>query len=53
MTLQLLLAALPMGDDTPVALYCVLALLAIGLIVAMALMGKKNKNDGSDKQDRK
>lgn len=53
MTFHLLLAALPLGDDTPIVLYCILALLAVGLIVAMALMGKKSKDDGSDKRDRK
>lgn len=57
MTLMTLLASLPLGDDTPIMLYCILGLLAVGLIIAMVLMGKKGKQDPdntkSDKRDPK
>ena len=45
------LASLPMGDDTPILLYCILGLLGLALVVAMVIMGKKSKQD--DKRDRK
>lgn len=57
MTLMTLMASLPLGDDTPITLYCILGLLAIGLIIAMVLMGKKSKQDpdgtDADKRERK
>ena len=57
MILMTLINALPLGDDTPIMLYCILGLLAVGLIIAMVLVGKKNKQDPdgtkSDKRDRK
>ena len=57
MALQIIQAALPLGDDTPILLYCILGLLAVALIVAMVLMGKHTKQDSdgqkSDKRNRK
>ncbi len=57
MTLMTFLTSLPLGDDTPIMLYCILGLLAVGLIIAMVLMGKKGKQDPdntkSDKRDLK
>ena len=57
MILMTLINALPLGDDTPIMLDCILGLLAVGLIIAMVLVGKKNKQDPdgtkSDKRDRK
>ena len=53
MALQIIQAALPLGDDTPILLYCILGLLAVALIVAMVLMGKHTKQDSDDKQSGK
>ena len=51
MFLQAAQGALPLGDTTPILLYCILGLLGIALVIAMVIMGKKSKQD--DKQDRK
>lgn len=41
--MYLMTAALPLGDDTPILLYAILALVAVGAMVAVTLMGKKRK----------
>ena len=47
-------AAMPMGDDTPIALYAVLGIVALGLVIASVLMSKKAKqNDEKNKKDKK
>ncbi len=47
-------AALPLGDDTPIALYAVLGIVALGLVIASVLMSKKAKqNDDKNKSDKK
>ena len=47
-------AALPLGDDTPIALYAVLGIAALGLVIASVLMSKKAKqNDSKNKSDKK
>ena len=47
-------ASLPLGDDTPIALYAVLGLVALGLVIASVLMSKKAKqNDDKNKSDKK
>ncbi|MBR6419391.1 MAG: hypothetical protein IKS42_03570 [Oscillospiraceae bacterium] len=38
-----LLAALPMGDNTPILLYILVAVIAIALVVACVILGKKTK----------
>ena len=49
-----LAAALPLGDDTPIALYAVLGIVALGLVIASVLMSKKAKQDDQkNKTDRK
>ena len=39
----LLLASLPLGDDTPITLYVIIAVVAVILIVVSVLLGKKSK----------
>ncbi len=52
--LMTMAAALPMGDDTPIALYAVLGIVALALVFASVLMSKKAKQDSSkDKTDKK
>ena len=51
MTFLTALASLPMGDDTPILLYCILGLLGVALVIAMIVMGKKSRQD--DDKDRK
>ena len=47
-------AALPLGDDTPIGLYAVLGIVALGLVIASVLMSKKAKqNENKDKTDKK
>lgn len=46
-----LLAAYPMGDDTPILLYAIIGIVAVLLIVASIMMGKKSKDD-SDKDQK-
>ncbi|MBR4201545.1 MAG: LPXTG cell wall anchor domain-containing protein [Oscillospiraceae bacterium] len=46
----LLLAALPMGDDTPILLYAVLGIVAVLLLVGSVILGKKSKNNDKDKK---
>lgn len=54
MELWLIAAALPLGDDTPIALYAVLGIIALALVVASVMMSKKSKqNDSKDKNDQK
>lgn len=51
MTFLTALASLPMGDDTPVLLYCVLGLLGLALVIAMIIMGKKSgQNNDKDRK---
>lgn len=45
MEILTLLAAYPLGDDTPILLYAVIGVTAVGLLVATMLMGKKNGGD--------
>ena len=51
------IAALPLGDDTPVLLYAILGVLALGLVIAMTAVSKKSKenedNSASGKQSKK
>ncbi len=42
------IAALPLGDDTPVLLYAILGVLALGLVIAMTVVSKKSKEDSDD-----
>ncbi|MBR6718826.1 MAG: hypothetical protein IKI77_10865 [Oscillospiraceae bacterium] len=42
------IAALPLGDDTPVLLYAILGVLALGLVIAMTVVSKKSKEDSND-----
>ena len=42
MTFLTALFALPLGDDTPIMLYAILAVVAVAALVAVTLMGKKN-----------
>lgn len=51
MNLLTVLPALPLGDDTPILLYCILGLLGLALVIAMIIMGKKSKQDNN--KDRK
>ncbi len=54
MELWMIAAALPLGDDTPIALYAVLGIIALALVVASVMMSKKSKqNDSKDKNDQK
>ena len=55
MAFQSILAALPLGDDTPILLYIVLGLVALGLVVTSVIMSKKSKeqNSGKDSSDRR
>lgn len=46
-------AALPLGDDTPIGLYAVLAILAIGALVATSLLGKKKDTRQSKHRNNK
>ena len=48
-----MLAALPLGDDTPIWLYALLGILALGLIVGSVFMSKKAKEqkEQGEKQD--
>ena len=39
----MLLAALPMGDNTPVLLYAVVGIVAVLLVIACVILGKKTK----------
>ncbi len=53
MELMTMLSALPLGDDTPIWLYALIGILALGLIVGSVFMSKKagdQKNQGG-KQD--
>lgn len=40
---MILLASLPLGDDTPIALFAIIALVALGLMIAMVALGAKGK----------
>ncbi len=55
MTMEIItmLAALPLGDDTPIWLYALIGILALGLIVGSVFMSKKAKEqkDQGGKQD--
>ena len=52
--LMIAAAALPLGDDTPIALYAVLGIVALVLVIASVLMNKKAKqNDDQSKTDKK
>lgn len=42
------IAALPLGDDTPILLYAILGLLALALVVAMTVVSKKSKDNSDD-----
>ena len=48
-----MLAALPLGDDTPIWLYALIGILALGLIVGSVFMSKKAKEqkEQGEKQD--
>lgn len=48
-----MLAALPLGDDTPIWLYALIGILALGLIVGSVFMSKKAKEqkEQGGKQD--
>lgn len=47
-------AALPLGDDTPIGLYAVLGIIALGLVIASVLMSRKAKqNEDKNKTDKK
>lgn len=37
------LAALPMGDDTPIVLYITVGVIAVVLVIVSILLGKKTK----------
>lgn len=50
MTFLTALPALPLGDDTPILLYCILGLLGLALVIAMVIMGKKSKQDNDKDQ---
>ena len=52
---ELMLAtALPLGDDTPILLYAILGIVALGLVIASVLMSKKSKQSGGEnKNDQK
>ena len=53
MELWMIAAALPLGDDTPIALYAVLGIIALALVVASVMMSKKSKQSGGkDKSDK-
>ncbi len=53
MEIMTMLAALPLGDDTPIWLYALIGILALGLIVGSVFMSKKAKEqkDQGGKQD--
>ncbi|MBQ6040539.1 MAG: hypothetical protein K5705_14535 [Oscillospiraceae bacterium] len=55
MAFQMIPAALPLGDDTPILLYVILGLVALGLVVTSVIMSKKSKeqNSGKDSSDRR
>lgn len=40
----MLLAAYPLGDDTPILLYVIIGIVALGLVVASIVMSKMAKN---------
>ncbi len=50
MNLLTALPALPLGDDTPILLYCILGLLGLALVIAMVIMGRKSKQDNDKDQ---
>ena len=54
MEIMTMLAALPLGDDTPIWLYALIGILALGLIVGSVFMSKKAKEqkEQGGKQDR-
>lgn len=54
MEFMTLLAALPLGDDTPIWLYALIGIIAVGLIVGSIFMSKKSKeqNEKNDSQDK-
>ena len=53
MKIMTMLAALPLGDDTPIWLYALIGILALGLIVGSVFMSKKAKEqkEQGGKQD--
>ena len=53
MEIMTMLAALPLGDDTPIWLYALIGILALGLIVGSVFMSKKAKDqkEQGGKQD--
>ena len=53
MEIMTMLAALPLGDDTPIWLYALIGILALGLIVGSVFMSKKAKEqkEQGEKQD--
>ncbi len=53
MEIMTMLAALPLGDDTPIWLYALIGILALGLIVGSVFMSKKAKEqkEQGGKQD--
>lgn len=42
---ELMIAALPLGDDTPILLYAILGIAALGMVIASIVMSKKAKHD--------
>lgn len=49
-TLLLLSALNPLGDDTPILLYVIIGIVALGLVVASIIMSAKGK--GQSKKDK-
>jgi len=54
-TLYLLPASYPLGDDTPILLYVIIGVVALGLVVASIIMSKMGKEQskkgkGEDKK---
>ena len=46
----MLLASLPMVDDTPILLYAILGIVAVLLLVGSIVMGKKSKGNDKEKK---
>lgn len=44
MNLISLLAALPLGDDTPILLFAIIGIVALVLMIASVALGAKGKN---------
>lgn len=50
MEILTLLAAYPLGDDTPILFYAIIGITALGLLIATVLMGKKSGGNDKDKK---